>query len=358
MLLRHHCALPRISIVAMSLANPAALHPDNLSILNPRPQRLPGPCLLHQLITQPGPAGQPVAVDFLFADGRRTVLSYAELHASSLALADRISCILRQATAPSASADDARSPVIIPIISAQSPQFYIAILAILQAGGAFCPLNIDAPPDRVKFILEDVKASVVLASRDLASKLPAGDGTYRTILIDEILDITHIGENRFNRYNDPKPEDISYVMYTSGSTGTPKGVAISHLAATQSLLAHERHIPQFSRFLQFAAPTFDVSIFEIFFPLFRGATLVGCDRAVMLSDLVEVLNKMEVDACELTPSVASSLLRQRSRAPNLRLLLTIGEMLTEPLIREFGGAGEKISILWGMYGPTEAAIHW
>jgi non-ribosomal peptide synthetase component F len=250
------------------------------------------------------------------------------------------------------------TPSIIPILSSQSPKLYVALLAILKVGGAFCPLNADAPPDRMRFILEDVKAKIVLASRDLVSKLPTDDETYRIIFIDDILDGLDTIDHGSLTLLGPKSEDLAYVMYTSGSTGAPKGVAVSHLAATQSILAHERHIPPFLRFLQFAAPTFDVSVFEIFFPLFRGATLVGCNRAVMLTDLPGVLQRMEVDACELTPSVAGSLLKQRSRAPGLRLLLTIGEMLTEPVIREFGGDDHTESVLWGMYGPTEATIHW
>ncbi|ROT43822.1 N-(5-amino-5-carboxypentanoyl)-L-cysteinyl-D-valine synthase [Sodiomyces alkalinus F11] len=146
-------------------------------------------------------------------------------------------------------------------------------------------------------------------------------------------------------------------MYTSGSTGTPKGVGIPHGAATQSLLAHDRHIPGFQRFLQFASPTFDVSVFEVFFPLFRGCTIVSCDRATMLDDLPGIMRRLNVDACELTPTVAASLLRTRANVPSLKLLLTIGEMLTEPVVKEFGSNETRPSILWGMYGPTEAAIH-
>ncbi|PMD18981.1 hypothetical protein NA56DRAFT_603525 [Hyaloscypha hepaticicola] len=146
-------------------------------------------------------------------------------------------------------------------------------------------------------------------------------------------------------------------MYTSGSSGSPKGVAVSHLAVSQSLLAHERHIPQFNRFLQFAAPSFDVSVFEIFFPLTRGCTLVGCSRTQLLNDLPGMLNELEVDAAELTPTVVGSLLQKRSNAPGLKLLLTIGEMLTTPIVEEFGGSETKPCMLYGMYGPTEAAIH-
>lgn len=335
------------------------LHLDDLSILNAEPKRLPGPCFLHDLVSLPSNAdGLPAAIDFLSENGQRVVLSYPELHAASLALAYSISCTLRLALSPSTATSDTQDPLIIPILSPQSPQLYVAILAALKVGGAFCPLNTDAPPDRVKFILQDVKAKIVLVSRDLASKLPTDDKTYRIIFLDDVLDISEAEHHDVSSDNELQPEDFAYVMYTSGSTGTPKGVAVSHLAATQSILAHQRHIPPFSRFLQFAAPTFDVSIFEIFFPLFRGATLVGCNRAEMLTDLVGVLKRMDVDACELTPSVAGSLLKQRSRAPGLRLLLTIGEMLTRPVIHEFGGDENKMSILWGMYGPTEAAIHW
>ncbi|KAI3324424.1 amino acid adenylation domain-containing protein [Xylariaceae sp. AK1471] len=341
----------------MPLDHPKPLCLDGLSILNANPARLPGPCLLHELVSPASRDGLSAAVDFLSENGRRITLSYPDLHAASLALAYRISCVLRSAASAFTSTLETQDPLIIPILSPQSPQLYVALLAVLKVSGAFCPLNADAPTDRVRFILEDVKAKIVLVSRDLVSKLPADDETYRVIFIDDVLDGPDTKDDGFPSCHGLKPEDFAYVMYTSGSTGTPKGVAVSHLAATQSILAHERHIPSFSRFLQFAAPTFDVSVFEIFFPLFRGATLVGCNRAEMLTDLPGVLKRMEVDACELTPSVAGSLLRQRSRAPGLRLLLTIGEMLTDPVVREFGGNEHTMSILWGMYGPTEATIH-
>ncbi|KAI0553165.1 putative non-ribosomal peptide synthetase [Xylaria curta] len=342
----------------MSPDHSGSLHiDDGVSILNAKPKRLPGPCLLHELVSLASKDDVSAAIDFLPESGPRISLSYAELHAASIALASSILYILRSAQSPITSASAARGPLVVPILAPQSPQLYVAILATLKAGGAFCPLNVDAPPDRVRFILQDVNAEIVLASRQLASKIPTDDKIYKVIFIDDALKYLETKVCDLANGHEPAPEDFAYVMYTSGSTGTPKGVAVSHLAATQSILAHERHIPSFSRFLQFAAPTFDVSIFEIFFPLFRGATLVGCHRAEMLTDLVGILRRMEVDACELTPSVAGSLLKQRSRVPGLRLLLTIGEMLTEPVIREFGGNEDKTSILWGMYGPTEAAIH-
>jgi amino acid adenylation domain-containing protein len=299
--------------------------------------------LLHHLVQTTSQQGQP-AVDFLASDDSRTSLSYVELHHAADSLASRISAL-------AVARDDSR-PFVVPVLLPQSPELYIALLAILKAGGAFCPMNLDVPLERAKFILEDVGAQIVVTTSNLASRLPRGGQSVLIIDGEASGDPPRVTPHRY-----PAPTDLAYLLYTSGSTGTPKGVGISHDAVTQSLLAHDRHIPQFSRFLQFAAPTFDVSVFEIFFPLFRGKTLVSCPRRSLLNDLPGVLRKMEVDACELTPSVAGSLLRKRENAPGLRLLLTIGEMLTKPVIEEFGGSEARPSMLWGMYGPTEAAIH-
>ncbi|KAI0120750.1 hypothetical protein F4776DRAFT_665377 [Hypoxylon sp. NC0597] len=320
-----------------------------LSILNPSPSLIRGPDLLQNLVASSSNDGLP-AIDYYSDVGDRTSISYSKLHAATDSLAGRIAGILR-----SLAPVDIQENPIIPILIPQSPALYVGILAILKAGAAFCPLNLDTPKDRLEFILKDVGARIVLVGSGFESKLPVG--SHKILSIDQTLDLATCDVADSTPYRVPKADDLAYIMYTSGSTGTPKGVGISHLAVTQSLLAHDRHIPSFSRFLQFAAPTFDVSIFEIFFPLFRGSTLVCRSRLEMLTDLPGILRNMRIDACELTPSVAGSLLKRRNNAPELRLLLTIGEMLTEPIIQEFGGDEHEGSLLWGMYGPTEAAIH-
>lgn len=314
-----------------------------LSILNPTPSLLPGPCHLHELIRQP--SEHTIAIDFLEIGSSRQV-SYAELDRASTSLAGRISRRLEAMKSP---------PGVIPVLIPQSPELYIALVAILKAGKAFCPLSLDTPDERLQFIIEDLSAIVILTTSD--HKPNAIQRTSVDQISVDLIELLSEDQAHPNLVQNLSPTSTAYVLYTSGSTGLPKAVSVSHRAVTQSLLAHDRHIPLFERFLQFAAPTFDVSIFEIFFPLFRGKTLVGCSRQQMLSDLPGVIRNMNVDAAELTPTVAGNLLQGRKSVPGLKLLLTIGEMLTRHIVEEYGGNSTTPSILWAMYGPTEAAIH-
>lgn len=323
----------------------SAMSNNGLSILNHPAQFLPGPSLLHELVLC-SPTAERVgysqqALDFLPPEGGvRQNFTYSDLETLSTRFAQRL--LLQPGSN------------IIPVLLPQSPKLYVALLGILKAGAAFAPLPLDAPVDRIKFVVGDVGAQIVVADRSFKSKL-SWDGCPRVIFVDEEdIDIASIDKlgTEIRNTTTIHPNSPAYVMYTSGSTGTPKGVIISHSAATQSLLAHEKHIPAYHRFLQFASPSFDVFVFEVFFTFFRGATLIGCERSRLLSDIVGVINKMDVDALELTPTVLGELVVTRDRIPKVQVVLTIGEMLTRPIVDEFGDA-----ILHGMYGPTEAAIH-
>ncbi|CAG7931892.1 unnamed protein product [Penicillium olsonii] len=311
-----------------------------LAIANAEPATLPGPGLLHELALR-GFHDVNHAIEFLTADGDVCCLSYRDLDRLSSKLAGEIA---------RASTDAGQR--VVPVLLPQSVELYISWLAILKAGAAFCPLNTDAPTDRIEFILQDVAASVVITNEALASRIPPKDHI-SVLTVDDLQN----DNGPIEPFSIETAPHLAYVMYTSGSTGRPKGVGVSHLAATQSLLAHDDLIPQFKRFLQFASPTFDVSVFEVFFPMMRGATLIGSERENMLLDISHVMTTMKVDAAELTPTVAGELLRTRTAAPSLRVLLTIGEMLTRHVVDEFGQSESQAGILHGMYGPTEAAIH-
>lgn len=325
---------------------------DGLSIVNHPPSKIGGPVLLHQLVKGPANNGAS-ALEFQPGKGEVQSFSYAQVHSLSDKLADHLQSLLESLSRPPGSRQE-----IIPLLIPQSPELYLSILAILKAGAAFCPLHLDAPQERLKFIIKDISAKVVITTSDLKGKFEWEEAP-RLIEVDAILkDLGNdCDEGRIPRLERCEPGELAYVMYTSGSTGLPKAVGVSHSAATQSLLAHQKHIPEFTRFLQFAAPTFDVFVFEMFFPLFRGETIVGCDRNELLVNLPGMINRLDIDAAELTPTVVGTLLRKRSHVPKLKLLLTIGEMLTPPIIDEFGSSSSQAGILHGLYGPTEAAVH-
>lgn len=318
------------------------LHKQKLSIWNATPKTFDGPELLHELVPQTSKAP---AIDFLEHGIKRRKFSYNQLHTLSNILAQKI-------TELSARLENASA--IIPVLLPQCPELYIVLLAILKAGKAFCPLNLDTPDERLKFILSDISADLIITNTAHSDRLHSVHEV-RTICVDRELqkgnDTSTLALPHVDTTN------LAYVLYTSGSTGLPKAVGVSHRAVTQSLLAHDGHIPDFSRFLQFAAPTFDVSIFEIFFPWFRGRTLVSCLRERMLEDLPGTIETLAADAAELTPTVIGNLLQGRASVPGLKLLLTIGEMLTQHVVREYGSSATGEGILWAMYGPTEAAIH-
>ena len=321
-----------------------------LAVANYDRKVLPGPQFLHELIKAPE-SDTDSAIEFLLTDDTLCRLSYRDFDDLSWTLTRQIRGLL----------DDARSSIV-PLVIPQSPELYLAWRAVLRAGCCVCPISPDVPLERLKFILADIDAQLVLHNNDSRTLIQSISHDVHSLHVSLDALRRSCSDEQTDRYRKQSlcansPDSLAYVMYTSGSTGQPKGVKMSHRSVTQSILAHEEHIPTFKRFLQFASPTFDVSIFEIFFPFFRGATLVSRSREKMLDDLSGTINRLGADAAELTPTVAGTLLKHRPAVPCLQILLTIGEMLSKHVIEEFGGDETKPSMLYAMYGPTEAAIH-
>lgn len=305
------------------------------------------------------------------------LLSYSELDSLTSALAVKLRSLVQAVKPPEGRQN------IIPAYMANSPAFYVSWLAVLKAGYAFAPLPMDAPPEQLRGIVEEVGASLILCNGPQVGGRPwdawyCDDDELATCL-DVAAFITHYqdGSNSPIPVVDALPSiietDLAYVMYTSGSTGKPKGVRIHHLAAACSIASHCKFIPASFfrdgfRWFQFAAPTFDPSIMEIFTTWWTGGTLCGAPREELLTDPEAAINKLGATIMMATPSMASVL--RPERVPTLRTLWTMGEKLTPKVIRNFSSdsplhASEASHVprlqkpyrLLNFYGPTETSIN-
>jgi amino acid adenylation domain-containing protein len=247
--------------------------------------------------------------------------------------------------------------VTVGICLERSPDLLVSLLGVLESGGAYLPLDPSYPGERLAHMLEDGRPRVVLAAADTAELLPSHPG--QTLLLGAPL---------------PPPdgcpdgaaarataESLAYVIFTSGSTGRPKGVMVRHRSIVNRVLWTLGEFPMTpeDRVLQKTPVSFDASIWEIFAPLFRGATLVLArpgghqDSAYLTSALA--LHGITV--LQLVPSLLRVLLDEPAMAAavSLRRLFCGGEALASDLVERCHGLLPAAAIT-NLYGPTEVAI--
>jgi non-ribosomal peptide synthetase component F/acyl carrier protein len=160
---------------------------------------------------------------------------------------------------------------LVAIALEKSLNLIIGILGILKAGGAYVPLDPTYPQERLQFMLEDTKASMVITTSNLAEKLTLAP--QQTFLLLDTIDLT--GELKSNPPLINKPNDLAYVIYTSGSTGKPKGVKCTHQGIVNRVSWQQKHyqLTEKDRWLHKTSFSFDVSVWELFWPLTCGASL-------------------------------------------------------------------------------------
>ncbi|MEV6874242.1 amino acid adenylation domain-containing protein [Amycolatopsis sp. NPDC051128] len=230
---------------------------------------------------------------------------------------------------------------IVAVSMPRSVELVVALYAAHKAGAAYLPLDPAYPAERVEFMLADAAPAVVLTPESFAR------------LVAEPAAATR-----------PLPEatgaDPAYVIYTSGSTGRPKGVVVGHTAIVNRLcwMQHEYGLEPGERVLQKTPSSFDVSVWEFFWPLLVGATLVlarpdGHRDPAYLADLIR---RERITTVHFVPSMLEAFVASPDSAgcAGLRRVICSGEALPSALAARFAAISD--AGLHNLYGPTEAAV--
>ncbi|GAA0477263.1 hypothetical protein GCM10010361_47170 [Streptomyces olivaceiscleroticus] len=299
---------------------------------------------LHELIEQQAER-TPDAVAAEVEDGS---LTYRELIGRARSLASRLR------------ADGVAEGQVVGVHDERSLDLIVELLAVLMSGAAYLPLDPELPAARLAFQIEDSGARTVLTRSDLAGRL-AGTGV-QVIAVDELLPtLPESGPLQATA----TPDDTAYVIYTSGSTGRPKGVAVPHRGVVNRLLwmQDEYGLGADDRILQKTPFTFDVSVWEFFWPLLNGAVLhlaaPGAQRDPRA--LADVIRRHRITTVHFVPSMLDLFLTEPTSRdlPSLRRVVCSGEALRSETVGRFFaqyGAGEEAPGLHNLYGPTEASI--
>ena len=263
--------------------------------------------------------------------------SYAELNAHANRFAHRLRSL------------GVGPDVLVGLCGDRSPWLVAGMLGIVKAGGAYVPLDPAYPAERLRFMLADTRAPVVLADTTLLQDVDLGAA--------ERLDLNAQGQQSKDTNPDrvSSPDHLAYVMYTSGSTGTPKGVEVLHrnvvrlVRDTNYVTLDERE-----RVLQLAPTSFDAATFEIWGPLLNGAVCVLYpERTLSLEVLEHVLTEQQITCLFLTTALFNNVLDLcPSALSGVQQLFFGGEAASAPhAVR----ALEQLPTtrLHNIYGPTE-----
>ncbi|MEH2284140.1 MAG: amino acid adenylation domain-containing protein, partial [Nostoc sp.] len=233
----------------------------------------------------------------------------------------------------------------------------VGLLGILKAGGAYVPLDPDYPQERLSFMLEDAQVPVLLTQQQLLEKLPQHQGQVVCLDTDWKLISQSSQDNPIATVQD---SNLAYVIYTSGSTGKPKGAMNTHLGICNRLLWMQQayQLTAVDCILQKTPFSFDVSVWEFFWPLLTGARLVVAKPGGHKDSayLVNLILEQQVTTLHFVPSMLQVFLEEQSlkNCNSLKRVICSGEALPKELQERF--FAQLDCELHNLYGPTEAAI--
>ncbi|MFJ8747559.1 non-ribosomal peptide synthase/polyketide synthase, partial [Embleya sp. NPDC127516] len=243
---------------------------------------------------------------------------------------------------------------VVAVVQERGVDLVVALLAVLEAGAAYLPIDPRYPQERIAYLLADSRAVVLLGTEAILDDLPPVRGVL-SIASDDPHVAAAIAARPGEAPTVSTPATgLAYVIYTSGSTGRPKGVALSH-AGVASLVTTQIErlgVDRDSRVLQFASAGFDAASWELMMALGSGACLVVAPAAELLpgEGLAEVIARHAVTHATLPPAVLRVL--DADDLPSVRTLVSAGEALGTDLAGRWAVGRRLINA----YGPTETTV--
>ncbi|MEO3855069.1 amino acid adenylation domain-containing protein [Acrocarpospora sp. B8E8] len=231
----------------------------------------------------------------------------------------------------------------------RSVEMVVAIVATLKAGGAYLPIDLAYPAERISYMLADAEPALVLTTSETAAELP---GQHRMMLLDSPDICSRVTDE--SRWAAPHPANPAYVIYTSGSTGQPKGVVVTHAGIANLTRSQAKAFALGSgcRVLQFASPSFDAMFWEFCMSLLTGATLVVARTEELLpgETLAGLVAKHAVTHVTLPPSALTQLTEYD--LPSVTTLVVAGESCPAEVVAAWSTGRQMINA----YGPTETTV--
>lgn len=233
-------------------------------------------------------------------------------------------------------------------------EVYIAMLAVLKAGGAYIPLDPELPVARVNFILKDSEARVLITNEQFLHQIEVQPEVKTMFRFDSDADKLAAFSTQKPIVENRNGKDLCYIIYTSGSSGEPKGVLLEHRNVANYIQAAKQiyDVDDKQRILQGFSVSFDASVEEIWMAFASGATLVVGTFDIMRSGdrFASVLNNLGITFLSCAPTLLSMV---KEEIPSLKTLIFGGEVCSPDIAHRWCKEGRTV---YNTYGPTEAAV--